>query len=152
MFERIVESEGFQLKAEKTKTEFAEERQTVTNFVVNRKVNLTREKRAAIKKEVKIARSQGGDLAVDRWKNVLVADRESCRGRAVDQSCSLSLIMGALFKGPADADRSSPGISAAEGCGSEVWSDGKTVVGQATRFAIYLHFAGEFPSWDWRAV
>jgi RNA-directed DNA polymerase len=63
MFERIVESEGFQLKAEKTKTELAEQRQTVTNFVVNRKVNLTREKRASIKKEVKMARSQNGDLS-----------------------------------------------------------------------------------------
>ena len=63
MLERIVGSEGFQLKAEKTKTEFAEQRQTVTNFVVNRKVNLTREKRAAIKREVKMARSQCGDLS-----------------------------------------------------------------------------------------
>jgi hypothetical protein len=63
MFERIVQDEGFQLKAEKTKTEFADERQTVTNFVVNTRVNLPRERRAAIKKEVKIARGRGGGLS-----------------------------------------------------------------------------------------
>ena len=63
MLQRIVQDEGFQLKTEKTKTEFANQRQTVTNFVVNKKVNLPRERRAAIKKEVKIARGQGGDLS-----------------------------------------------------------------------------------------
>ena len=39
------------MKSEKTKTEFAKERQTVMNLVVNTKVNLPREKRAAIRKE-----------------------------------------------------------------------------------------------------
>jgi len=63
LFARIVETEGFQLKHEKTKTQLADERQTVTNFVVNTKVNLSREKRAAIKKEVTTAHGQGGDLS-----------------------------------------------------------------------------------------
>jgi len=63
MCQRIVQDEGFQLKPEKTKTELAHQRQTVTNFVVNTKVNLTREKRAAIKKEVKTAHGLGGDLS-----------------------------------------------------------------------------------------
>jgi RNA-directed DNA polymerase len=63
MFKRIVESEGFQVKAEKTKTELANERQTVTNFVVNTKVNLSKEKRSAIKKAVKEAHGQGSDLS-----------------------------------------------------------------------------------------
>jgi len=63
MIKRIVESEGFQIKAEKTKTQLANERQTVTNFTVNTKVNLTKEKRAAIKKAVKVAHGQGGDLS-----------------------------------------------------------------------------------------
>jgi RNA-directed DNA polymerase len=63
MFQRIVVDEGFQLKLEKTKTELADQRQTVLNFVVNTKVNLPRERRAAIKKEVKTAHGQGVDLS-----------------------------------------------------------------------------------------
>jgi hypothetical protein len=63
LFQRIVQDEGFQLKPEKTKTELADQRQTVTNFVVNTKVNLTREKPAAIKKEVKTADGRGSDLS-----------------------------------------------------------------------------------------
>ena len=63
LFQRIVADEGFQLRPEKTKTELAHQRQTVTNFVVNTKVNLTRENRAAIKKEVKTAHGLGGELS-----------------------------------------------------------------------------------------
>jgi retron-type reverse transcriptase len=63
MFQRIIVDEGFHLKLEKTKTELADQRQTVLNFVVNTKVNLSRERRAAIKKEVKAAHGQGGDLS-----------------------------------------------------------------------------------------
>ena len=54
---------AFLLKLEKTKTELADQRLTVLNFVVNTKVNLSRERRAAIKKEVKTAHGQGGDLS-----------------------------------------------------------------------------------------
>jgi RNA-directed DNA polymerase len=60
---RIIESEGFTVKAEKTKTEYESERQTVTNFVVNSKVNLPKEKISAIKKEVMIARHSGSSLS-----------------------------------------------------------------------------------------
>jgi RNA-directed DNA polymerase len=63
LLRRIVESEGFNVKPDKTKTELAKDRQTVTNFVVNTKVNLTREKRSAIKKEVIVAHGQNGDLS-----------------------------------------------------------------------------------------
>jgi hypothetical protein len=63
MFQRIIVDEGFLLKLEKTKTELANQRQTVLNFVVNTKVNLSRERRAAIKKEVKAAHAQGGYLS-----------------------------------------------------------------------------------------
>lgn len=62
MFKRIIEAEGFVVKAEKTKTELAKDRQTVTNFVVNTKVNLSRERRSAIKKEVLVAHGSGEKL------------------------------------------------------------------------------------------
>ncbi len=63
LFQRIVESEGFNVKAEKTRTEFAKERQTVMNLVVNTKVNLPREKRAAIKKESVTVHLSGQELS-----------------------------------------------------------------------------------------
>jgi len=63
LFQRIVEEEGFNVKAEKTKTEFAKERQTVMNLVVNRKVNLPREKRAAIRKESMAIHLSGQELS-----------------------------------------------------------------------------------------
>jgi len=63
LFQRIVESEGFTIKTDKTKTELAKDRQTVTNFVVNTKVNLAREQRSAIRKEVMAAHAQGSDLS-----------------------------------------------------------------------------------------
>jgi RNA-directed DNA polymerase len=58
LFQRIIETEGFRVKAKKTKTMFAHQSQVVTNLVVNKKVNLSRENRAAIKKEVMQAVSQ----------------------------------------------------------------------------------------------
>ena len=39
LLRRIVEDESFNVKPDKTKTELAKDRQTVTNFVVNTKVN-----------------------------------------------------------------------------------------------------------------
>jgi RNA-directed DNA polymerase len=63
LLQRIVESEGFVVKPDKTKTEFAKDRQTVTNFVVNTKVNLPKEKRAAIRKEVAMAYIAGQGLS-----------------------------------------------------------------------------------------
>jgi RNA-directed DNA polymerase len=63
LFRRIVEEEGFTTKPDKTKTEFATGRQTVTNFVVNTKVNLSKEKRAAIKNEVLMERVSGKELS-----------------------------------------------------------------------------------------
>ena len=63
LFQRIIESEGFNVKPDKTRTEFAKDRQTVTNFVVNTKVNVPREKRAAIKREVMIAHYSGQPLS-----------------------------------------------------------------------------------------
>ncbi|MGA2335889.1 MAG: reverse transcriptase family protein [Terriglobales bacterium] len=63
LLQRIVESEGFNVKPDKTKTELAKDRQTVTNFVVNTKVNLSREKRSAIKKEVMMACVSGQELS-----------------------------------------------------------------------------------------
>jgi hypothetical protein len=50
---------GFKAKTDKTKTELAKDRQTVLNFVVNTKVNLPREKRSAIRKEVITANNSG---------------------------------------------------------------------------------------------
>jgi RNA-directed DNA polymerase len=63
LLQRIVEGEGFDVKPDKTRTEFAKDRQTVTNFVVNTKVNLPREKRSAIKKEVMMACVSGHELS-----------------------------------------------------------------------------------------
>jgi len=63
LLQRIIEDEGFKVKPDKTKTELARDRQTVTNFVVNTKVNLPREKRSAIKKEVMAACSSDLDLS-----------------------------------------------------------------------------------------
>jgi RNA-directed DNA polymerase len=63
LLQKIIEAEGFRVKAEKTETELAKDRQTVTNFVVNAKVNLAREKRSAIKKEVMNAHSVGAELS-----------------------------------------------------------------------------------------
>jgi hypothetical protein len=62
LLQRIIEDEGFKVKPDKTKTELAKDRQTVTNFVVNTKVNLPREKRSAIKKEVMTACSSDLEL------------------------------------------------------------------------------------------
>lgn len=56
LLRRIVEEEGFT-------TEYAKDRQTVTNFAVNTKVNLPKEKRLAIKKEVTTAYNSGQDLS-----------------------------------------------------------------------------------------
>jgi hypothetical protein len=63
LLKRIVESEGFKTKPEKTETRLAHERQTVTNFVVNKKVNLAREQRNLIKADVKAAVSSGVELS-----------------------------------------------------------------------------------------
>jgi retron-type reverse transcriptase len=63
LFQRIVEEEGFNIKPDKTQTEHAKDRQTVTNFVVNTKVNLPKETRAAIKKEVLMASLTGQPLS-----------------------------------------------------------------------------------------
>jgi hypothetical protein len=52
LFQRIVESEGFRIKHSKTRSMLSHECQRVTNLVVNEKVNLSRENRSAIKKEV----------------------------------------------------------------------------------------------------
>jgi RNA-directed DNA polymerase len=62
MFQRIIEDEGFKVKTDKTKTELAKDRQTVLNFVVNTKVNLPKEKRAAIRREVVAAHNSGQPL------------------------------------------------------------------------------------------
>jgi RNA-directed DNA polymerase len=63
LLQRIIEDEGFNVKPDKTKTELARDRQTVTNFVVNTRVNLSREKRSAIKKEVMMAYGSGLELS-----------------------------------------------------------------------------------------
>ena len=63
MFQRIVEDEGFKVRTDKTKTELAKDRQTVLNFVVNTKVNLSKEKRAAIRQEVVAAYNSGQPLS-----------------------------------------------------------------------------------------
>jgi len=63
LFQRIVEDEGFTVKTEKTKTEYANERQTVMNLVVNTKVNLPREKRSGIRKEALTVRRSGQELS-----------------------------------------------------------------------------------------
>jgi retron-type reverse transcriptase len=63
LLQKIIETEGFRVKVEKTETELAKDRQTVTNFVVNTKVNLPKEKRSAIKKEVIDAQSAGTELS-----------------------------------------------------------------------------------------
>lgn len=60
LLKRVVEDEGFAVSETKTKTMFQHERQEVLNLVVNRKVNLSGEKTAAIKKELTEA------LATDR--------------------------------------------------------------------------------------
>jgi retron-type reverse transcriptase len=52
MFKRVVEEQGFQAKAEKVKTMRRECRQEIVGLVVNRKVNLPREKREEIRNEV----------------------------------------------------------------------------------------------------
>jgi hypothetical protein len=52
LLQRIIEDEGFKVKESKTATMLANERQVVTNLVVNSKVNLPREKRAEIRREV----------------------------------------------------------------------------------------------------
>jgi RNA-directed DNA polymerase len=63
LLKKIIETEGFRVKAEKTETELAKDRQTVLNFVVNTKVNLPKEKRSAIKKEVMDAHGAGAELS-----------------------------------------------------------------------------------------
>ena len=63
LFQKILEEEGFDVKPDKTQTEHAKDRQTVTNFVVNTKVNLSREARSAIKKEVVTASLTGQPLS-----------------------------------------------------------------------------------------
>jgi RNA-directed DNA polymerase len=63
LFQKILEEEGFKVKPDKTQTEYAKDRQTVTNFVVNSKVNLSREARSAIKKEVVTASLSGQALS-----------------------------------------------------------------------------------------
>lgn len=70
LFQRIVEDEGFTVKAEKTKTELANERQTVMNLVVNTKVNLPREKRSAIRKEAMAAHLSGQELSASQTGKV----------------------------------------------------------------------------------
>jgi RNA-directed DNA polymerase len=52
LLKRVVEDEGFAVSETKTKTMFQHERQEVLNLVVNRRVNLSGEKTAAIKKEL----------------------------------------------------------------------------------------------------
>ena len=63
LFQKILEEEGFGVKQDKTQTEYAKDRQTVTNFVVNTKVNLSRAARSAIKKEVVSASLSGQPLS-----------------------------------------------------------------------------------------
>lgn len=61
---RIVESEGFSIKLEKQFTMPAGSRQVVTKLIVNTKVNLAREKRQQIRREVlKEAQARKGDLS-----------------------------------------------------------------------------------------
>jgi RNA-directed DNA polymerase len=55
LLRRIIDDEGF--KEGKTVTMLANDRQTVTNFVVNNKVNLSREKRVEIRREALEARN-----------------------------------------------------------------------------------------------
>lgn len=52
LLKRVVEDEGFAVSETKTKTMFQNERQEVLNLTVNRKVNLSGEKTAAIKREL----------------------------------------------------------------------------------------------------
>ncbi|HYN15090.1 MAG TPA: reverse transcriptase family protein [Terriglobales bacterium] len=59
LIERIVEDEGFHVNHEKTKVMFAGRRQSVTKFTVNTKVNVARERVAAIKKELSSVAKDG---------------------------------------------------------------------------------------------
>ena len=52
LVKRIVQDEGFAVKEAKTKTMFQHQRQEVLNLTVNRKVNVSAEKTAEIKKEL----------------------------------------------------------------------------------------------------
>ncbi len=52
LIDRIIESEGFRIKSEKRFTMPSGTRQVVTKLVVNKKVNLTRESRQEIRREV----------------------------------------------------------------------------------------------------
>ena len=52
LIQRIIESEGFQVKPQKTSTMYAGMRQTVTRLVVNSKVNMPREWREDMRKEL----------------------------------------------------------------------------------------------------
>lgn len=51
-FPRILESEGFQIKPEKTVTMDRGTRQVVTKLVVNGKINVSRERRSSIRRDV----------------------------------------------------------------------------------------------------
>jgi RNA-directed DNA polymerase len=62
LLRRIVEDSGFRVKADKIQTMLAKDRQLVTKLVVNTRVNLTREKREAIKKEVRAHLAVGEQL------------------------------------------------------------------------------------------
>src|SRR5262249_8854793 len=63
LLQRIIEDEGFRAKPVKIKTMLSDERQTVTNLVVNTRVNLPREKRAETKKEITCELSVGKKLS-----------------------------------------------------------------------------------------
>ncbi len=60
---RIIEDEGFRVNPEKTKVMFAGQRQSVTKFTINRKVNVARERVVAIKKELNRATKGGAQPA-----------------------------------------------------------------------------------------
>jgi len=61
LLQRIVEDEGFRVKPGKIRTMLAHDRQVVTKLIVNTGVNLPRETRSEIKKEV-ISAAREGDL------------------------------------------------------------------------------------------
>jgi RNA-directed DNA polymerase len=65
LIDRIIESEGFSIKSEKRFTMPSETRQVVTKLGVNMKVNLTRENRQKIRREVLTeAYARKGDLTL----------------------------------------------------------------------------------------
>jgi hypothetical protein len=65
LLRRIVEDEQFKVKPEKILTMMGKDRQVVTKLVVNNQVNLPREKRNEIKREVKTHLISGEGLPPD---------------------------------------------------------------------------------------